>query len=60
MVRFVITIRAEEDEINVHVSRDGKYFDEVSFNRDELTELKSYLIYLSRLITINIRSKGKK
>ncbi|MCD6417627.1 hypothetical protein J7M00_02445 [bacterium] len=43
MVRYVITVDVREDEINVSVSKDGRYYDEVSFHVSEICEFDEYM-----------------
>ena len=61
MVRYVITVDVREDEVSVVVSRNGRYYDEVSFH---ITEVGGFSEYMDDITTqilremYNLRKRG--
>jgi len=47
MVRYVISISITKDEVNVHVSRNGRFFDEVSFHPSDAEGFTAYMYELA-------------
>ena len=61
MVRYDIVVDVHRDEINVSVSKNGKYVDEASFHISEVGEFDEYMHDITTQILremYNLRKRG--